>query len=417
MTVPSNLDAALAFAGHGDWPRAVSAARQALAADPDDPIAHALLALGLAHLEQGKDAIEAGRRAVALAPELSFAHYALGWALLERAETSAAERSAHEALRLDPDSQGYALLAQIHVRQKRWADAIKAAETGLQIDPEDAGCLNLRALSLGALGHTADATAMMTEVLALDPDDAFALTNRGWLMLRKSQPQQALESFREALRLDPTLDWARRGMVEALKARNPLYRVVLQYRLWGESLSNRTQWLLILGLFFLSRVVNATLRSKPELGPVLWPLMGIYILMVFASWIAHPLSNLFLQLSSFGRLALTRAERVASNVVGGCLAGGLLGMAAYLITGSDGWQVLAIVSAFLLVPVGGVARAHGTRAFRPLVVATALLFACGMASAFLVFIGTRTGNLFFGLFLLGTVAYGWGANMLMTKYD
>ena len=414
--MPSNLEAALAFASHADWPRVVSAARQALTNEPDDALAHALLALALAHLEQGKDAVDAGRRAVALAPELSFAHYALGWALLERAELNAAERSAQEALRLEPDSHGYALLAQIYVRRKRWAEAIKAAEQGLQIEPEHPGCANLRALSLGALGRTDVAAALVNDVLALDPDDAFGLTNRGWLMLRQSRPREALESFREALRLDPTLDWARTGIVEALKARSALYRFVLRYELWVASLTSRAQWFLILGLFFGGRVVRALLRSNPGLWPVLGPLMALYIFVVFGSWIANPLSNLLLRLNPFGRLALNRAETVASNVVGGCLVAAVIGVAAYAMTSNAGWIVLAIVSAFLLIPVGGTARAHGSRAFRPLLVAAALLGACGIASALLVFSRMGIGDLLFGVFLLGTVVYGWGANILFTRY-
>jgi Flp pilus assembly protein TadD len=412
-----SLNAAVAFASHADWPRVVASARQALTAEPDDALAHALLALGLSHLEQSKEAVDAGRRAVALAPELSFAHYALGWALLERAEVSAAERSAREALRLDPDSHGYALLAQIHVRQKRWAEAITAAEKGLQIEPEHPGCANLRALSLGALGRSDEAAAVMTGVLALDPDDAFGLTNRGWLMLRQSRPQEALESFREALRLDPTADWARTGIIEALKARSSLYRLVLSYELWVGSLTARAQWFLILGLFFGGRVVRGLLRSNPELWPVLGPVMALYIFVVFGSWIANPLSNLLLRLNPFGRLALNRAERMASNVVGGCLVAAMIGVAAYALTGIDGWIVVAIVGAFLLVPVGGAARVHGTRAFPALLFACVLLAACGTASSLLVFIGTRTGNVLFGVFLLGTVVYGWGANVLLTKYE
>ena len=411
-----SLNAALAFASHADWPRVVSSARQALTAEPDDALAHALLALGLSHLEQSKEAVDAGRRAVALAPELSFAHYALGWALLERAEVSAAERSAREALRLDPDSHGYALLAQIHVRRKHWAEAIKAAEKGLQIEPEHPGCANLRALSLGALGRSDEAAAVMTAVLALDPDDAFGLTNRGWLMLRQSRPQEALESFREALRLDPTLDWARTGIIEALKARSPLYRLVLRYELWVGSLTARAQWFLILGLFFGGRVVRGLLRSNPGLWPVLGPLMALYIFVVFGSWIANPLSNLFLRVNPFGRHALNRAERAASNIVGGCLIAAVIGMVAYVITSNGGWIVLAIVGVFLLIPVGGAARGHGTRAFRALLIAAVLLGACGTASALLVFTGMQMGDLLFAVFLVGTVVYAWGANVLLTRH-
>jgi uncharacterized membrane protein (UPF0136 family) len=144
--------------------------------------------------------------------------------------------------------------------------------------------------------------------------------------------------------------------------------------------------------------------------------MALYIFVVFGSWIANPLSNLLLRLNPFGRLALNRAETVASNVVGGCLVAAVIGVAAYAMTSNAGWIVLAIVSAFLLIPVGGTARAHGSRAFRPLLVAAALLGACGIASALLVFSRMGIGDLLFGVFLLGTVVYGWGANILFTRY-
>ena len=78
--------------------------------------------------------------------------------------------------------------------------------------------------------------------------------------------------------------------------------------------------------------------------------------------------------------------------------------------------VLAIVGVFLLVPVGGAARAHGSRAFLPLLVAAALLGACGTASALLVFTGMQMGDLLFAVFLVGTVVYAWGANVLLTRH-
>ena len=195
-----SLDAALTLAAHGDWPRVVPAARQVLAGDPDDATAHALLALGLAHLEQGREAVEAGRSAVALAPDLAFAHYAHGWALLEHDDMKAAERAAREALRLEPGADAHALLAQVHIRQRRWQDALDTAERGLNVDPEHQGCGNLRALALTSLGQTDAATSVLHEALATDPDDAYAHANRGWLLLRESRVEDALESFRAALR-------------------------------------------------------------------------------------------------------------------------------------------------------------------------------------------------------------------------
>ncbi|MDB5311521.1 MAG: tetratricopeptide repeat protein [Gemmataceae bacterium] len=46
----------------------------------------------------------------------------------------------------------------------------------------------------------------------------------GWALLHARQPAEALTHFREALRLDPTNEWARDGLIEALKARYWVYR-------------------------------------------------------------------------------------------------------------------------------------------------------------------------------------------------
>jgi tetratricopeptide (TPR) repeat protein len=414
--VSSTIEAALAFASHGDWPRVVPAARQALAADPQDAMAHALLALGLAHLEQGRDAVEAGRRAVAIDPEMAFAHYAHGWAQVEHGDFAAAERAAQEALRIDPSGDAYALLAQVHVRQRRWKDALDVAERGLHIEPEHPACANLRALALGTLGRGDDARAAVHEVLALDPDDAYAHANRGWLLLRQSNPDEAIESFRAALRLDPTLDWARAGIVEAMKARNGLYRLVLQYSLWVDTLSTRSQWLLIFGLYFGARIVRAALRQNPALLPLLGPLLGLYGLFVLGTWIAHPLSNLILRISPVGRLALNRHETIASNVVGGCLAAALVSGVLFLVSGFSAWFNVALVSALMLIPVGGAAQGYGTRAWRALFIAVLVLGGCAATVAVLSFVRADLVAVPLMIFVVGAFLYGWFANYLILKH-
>lgn len=412
----ATLEAALTFAGHGDWRRVVPAAREALAGNPEDPMLHALLALGLSHLEQGAEAVAAGRRAVALAPEMSFAHYAHGWALLEHSEIAAAERAAREALRLDPGADEHSLLAQVHIRQRRWQDALDVAERGLSVEPENAACANLRAIALSGLGRTAEAVSGVHEALSADPDDAYAHANRGWLMLREAKPQEAQESFSAALRLDPTMDWARVGMIEAMKARNSAYRLMLGYSLWSASLSNRGQWLLIFGLAFGFRFIRGLVKEKPELSILVWPLVGAYVLFIFGTWIADPLSNLFLRLHPAGRLALNRSETIASNVVGGCVATALLGVVMIGLTGSLFWVSLTAVSAMMLIPIGGAIKALGTRAWQPLKFAAFGFTALGMAAVASSLASTNLMAVMLLVFVVGVFVYGWVANYLILKY-
>lgn len=410
------IEAALVFAGHGDWRRVVPAARQAITADPEDANAHALLALGLSHLEETRGAVAAGRTAVALAPDLSFAHYAFGWALLESGDVGAAERAAREALRLSPDGDEHALLAQIHLRRRRWRDALETAERGLQTSPEHAGCANVRAVALANLGRSDEAMAGVHDMLAADPDDAYAHANHGWLFLRRSRPDEAMQSFQAALRLDPTLDWARAGMIEAMKARNLAYRLVLRYSFWAASLGGRAQWFLIIGAYLGSRVVRGALRENPALWPVLAPLLGLYFLVALGSWIADPLSNLILRLHPIGRLALNRVETIASNIVGICLLTALVASIAFLITGAGPAIVIALVSGLMLVPIGAAVKGHGTSAFRMLATGAGLLGLVGMTAIVSTPIDMRLALQATAAFSIGAFFFSFFANYQLLKH-
>lgn len=409
-------EAAFAFAAVGDWERAVTAAQQALADEPDDASAHALLALGLAQTNQARSAVDEGRRAVALDPELPFAHYALGAALLEYDEVVDAERSARAALRLEASADGHALLGRCLVQRRRWRDALEEAQRGLQLDAEHTGCANLRALALGSLGRGDEAESVLERTLALDPEDAGTHVSRGWVLLRQAKYDEALESFRTALGLDPSSDVARAGVVEALKARNGLYRVFLRYGLWIGNLDARTRWFILIGLFLLTRTARALLRQNPDWAPVLGPALVVYGVFAVSTWLAEPLSNLLLRLNRFGRLVLTRAEITAANLVGGCLLMAACAVPIFALTGATAWLALAVTGVLLPIPISGAFTAIETRAWPYLRTGVILLALCGAAAFGLSFVSLQLGGIAFVAFVLGVLAFGWAANYVIIKF-
>ncbi len=87
-----------------------------------------------------------------------------------------------------------------------------------------------------------------------NPNNPNTHANLGWALLHKGEHEKAMIHFREALRLDPELQWAQQGIVEALKARHFIYRVMLKYFLWMSRLGSRAQWGVILGAYFGHRV-------------------------------------------------------------------------------------------------------------------------------------------------------------------
>src|SRR4051812_17815261 len=226
----------------------------ALASEPDDPSALALLALS--RTDQGKhdEALTAARGALGLAPDEAYFHYVHGFVLHRVDRDAEALEAAREALRLAPDEADYfSLVAAIELARRNWSLALEAAEQALALNPEHVNAANLRAMALVRLGRKEEATATVDHALHRAPENAFSHANQGWNCLHRNDPRRAQDHFREALRLDPGLDYAREGMLEALKARNPIYRGMLAYFLWIGSLSGKYQWAFIIGIFFGGR--------------------------------------------------------------------------------------------------------------------------------------------------------------------
>src|SRR5690606_21011372 len=118
--------------------------------------------------------------------------------------------------------------------------------------------------------------------------------NMGWTLLHQGQPRRAAEHFREALRLDPTSDWARSGIVEAMKARSPIYRVFLAYFLFMSRLSSGAQWGILIGGYAGYQTVRTIGRTHPALAPYLQPLIVAYVVFALGTIVAIPLFNLLL---------------------------------------------------------------------------------------------------------------------------
>ncbi len=329
-------------------------ARRGLAESPDDGRGHALLALSLAQQEKLKEATAAVETAIHSAPDEPFPHHIRAAILHERNRPEEALEAVNEAIRLDPDNAyHYGLLGQIRLQQRQWPLALNAAEEGLRLDPEHVQCANVRAVALVSLGRRLEAAQTLDAALARDPEDATTHANRGWSLLHEGRHREALESFREALRLDPENEWARRGIVEALKAKNIVYGLMLRYFLWMGRLSSRARWGLILGGYFGAKILRGVARVQPALSPVITPLLILYLVFVFLTWTASPLFNLLLRLNRFGRLALSREQIVASNWVGGSLLLAIVFFVLGFVLNSGGALMASLIFGLLSMPLAG----------------------------------------------------------------
>ena len=364
--------------------------RLALAQDPNEFLGHAFLTLCLSGRGQHAEALSAADDAVRLSPDSDFAHAVRSRALLGLKRIKEAESSAREAVRLDPDdAEHHVLLGHIAMVRSNWPEALESADHALSLDAQNLGARNLRAMALTQLGRKVEAEATLGEALAEDPEDALAHANQGWICLHKSDPDKALEHFREALRIDPSMEWARSGIVEALKARHLIYRLMLRFFLWMGRQTVIAQWAIILGLVVGPQVLSSVALDAPHLKPLAAAVKVTVFAFIILTWISSPLFNFLLRFNRFGRLALSREQTTESSWIGGCafLALTFTVMNFAHNSQSERWSVLMMVFGLLLFPLTMTFHVERGRPRLIAALATAALFCLNVPAISRVLLG------------------------------
>lgn len=325
----------------------------ALAAQPDDVAALALLSLSRSEQRKGPESLAAAETAIGLAPDNAYLHYVHAVALHRLDREADARLAIGEALRLDPgDEDHFALLSSIELARRDWPAALEAADQALALNPEHVNAANLRAMALVRLGRKEEATATVDFALHRAPENAFSHANQGWNCLHRNDPRRAQEHFREALRLEPDLEYARHGMLEALKARNPVYRAMLAYFLWIGRQSRQFQWAFVIGTYLTSRFIGRILAAPGGVATPILVLVVLFYALVYLSWTSMPMFNLLLRFDRFGRLVLSRDERHGTWWFGATFAVALgsliwwpLGGGEFAVLNTIVWAMLSVCAA------------------------------------------------------------------------
>lgn len=417
-----NLNRALLLLEQGRFDMAEQELRQVIGADPQDAYPRALLSMCLSERERFDEALEEAGQAVHLAPDFAFAHYAMAQVLKERNRTKDALASIREAIRLDPTDPDYQCLESSLLLDRRdWKAALEAADRGLELDAEHVGCSNLRAIALTRLGRRDEAGATIDATLQKDPDNSVSHANQGWTLLENRRRKDAMVHFKESLRLDPGNDWAKAGLVEAIKAGNPIYAIMLAYFLFMQKLPQGAQWGIILGGYFGNRYLAGLSEDNPALSPWLLPLRALYLIFVLLTWLAQPIFNLMLFLHPYGRHALEDEQRAQAKLVGTCIILGLSAAAiGFLIPGQARFITLALVFGLLSIPVASI---HGCASGWPrtvMILICVCLLSLGLGGAGIM-VGLQPAEessmralsaQLMGLFFVGTFLSLWISNFL-----
>ncbi len=323
--------------------------QRALGEDPEYGEAHTLMALCLTGLGRGEEATTVARRAIALEPESGLPHFVLARVLSDRDLDEEALEALRVAIRLQPDKPEYtAFEGSLLLALERFQEAVAAADRGLELEPDHVASLNVRAMALTRLGRHDEAARGVDAALEQDPDNSWSHANRGWTHLHKQETGGALTAFTEALRIDPNNEWARGGLVEALKARNFVYRWILSWYLFAGRFSGRARFGMIIGLYLFVRVSTRLMREYEALTPFAAVLALAYMGFVYLTWVGDGLFNLLLFLDPRGRRVMSREERLSGALIGASYALGLGFFAAAALSGLWAQGSIVLVAAFVL---------------------------------------------------------------------
>lgn len=397
----SLLDRAQFFIDQSRFDLAEKELRFLLSQDPENGLAHSFLGFVLSEQERHPEAVVEAKMGVQSLPDNPLTYYYLAHVYRNMDYSDKAEKAISEAIRLDPeDADFFAVLSQIKIEKKHWLAALEAAEDGLRLDAEHVACGNLRAMALVQLGERETAGQTIDQQLHREPENAFTHANKGWARLHQNQPKPAMEAFREALRLNPNMEWARVGIVEAMKARNPIYRVMLQYFLYMSRLSGRAQLGILLGAVFLAQFLG--------------PLIYLYLAFAILTWTASSFFNLVLRLDPFGKLVLSDDQIVASNWFGACIVAALVNLISSLSTGGLVPLWTAVGWLAMTIPVSTIFRGETDFARLVLSIYSAAL-AISLTGEILVDI-LKPGNELdvSGFFIIGVVLFTWIGNFVLS---
>ncbi|MEM6723892.1 MAG: tetratricopeptide repeat protein [Bacteroidota bacterium] len=339
--------------------------QQALALNPEDAMAMGLLSVCEIHKQDYPQALVLAELAISHEPNDPFLIYNFCRCLFLNNRFEEAKDQLRQGLSIYPYQESFfLLLGDIAFHQENWEEALKYAHLGLELDPENVHLINLRARALVQLNRKDEARETMDYALHQNPEDPYSHANRGWVAINQNQIDLAIDSFREALRLDPSNDYARNGLKEAIKAQNPAYRLVLQYFLWMGRMSEKHRWSFVIGIYVLYRLILYVAETYPAIAPILYPLIFVYILFAFSSWVALPFSNFVLRFHQLGRHALDKDEIRGSTVVGSTVILAIGTIVAYVVLRSTLLLYLGGFFALMLIPLGATFSVDGDRPAR-----------------------------------------------------
>lgn len=224
---------------------AATEARTALAADPDNPELHRLLALALSNTGDIAGAIDAAQRAVALRPEGPASRLALGIAHYRAKHYEVAAQHFQESLSLSPTEQAtHVWLAEALLKQVtsslgteigRHSTLVDQADQhgaeAIKLQPDRAGGYLIRGKVQMIRKDAFHASHWAHQALALEPDNVVGHQLLGLIANANGDTRAAADHFVTAGKLNPRSDGSIK-MLKGVRGARPLGAIGLLVVTW-----------------------------------------------------------------------------------------------------------------------------------------------------------------------------------------
>ena len=387
--------------------------RQLLAQEPTNIHYLALLAelnLQQDRLDKAESIVD---DAIGLSPDTAHLYFIKSRIDIQKDKYDDAEKNIWQSIRLDPfTADYYAWLSNIKLARKQYDEALELADQALEIDPEDLLALNVRSTVLMKQNRKEESFETIEGALRHDPNNAYTHANYGWSLLEKGDHKKALKHFKEALKNNPNFAYAQKGMIEALKASNPVYRMFLKYAFWMGNLTAKYQWGFILGFYLGTQGLSRLADENASLKPFLVPLVIVLTLFAFSTWVIKPISNLFLRFNAYGKFLLDKKEKMSSNFLAVSLTVLLSGLLLYMFLSDERYLYVAAYGFAMMVPLSIM---FVPSRFNSLLIYTIAMAVIGVAALGAAFANNAAFDTLATIFLIGFIAFQWLANFLMIR--
>lgn len=387
--------------------------QQALQQDPQNDFALSLMGRCLYNQKKYDEGMSFINQAISIRADEDYYFYLLAFGHYYKDQNLVAQRMLNKAIALNPYAADYfGLSALICIEEVELKTALKKANEGLEIDPENITCLNARATALNKLKQTDAAIETMRTALEQNPENEFTHTTVGWNFLEKGKHREAAHHFREALRIHPNLESAQSGLKQALKSRIPPYRWLLQYSFWISNKGKNLQWILPLALFVLVRIVIAVLGEDSNFSMGVVGVMAVYLLFVVTSWVINPIANFTLLFNKDGKYALTNSEKWSAITSVSALILGLVMLAISFALSSPATVsfsefIPGLIFFSLALPLSNMQFPVTFKTKKGSGLVALLLVILGLFSVLMIYIDKEGASFFLIVYFILFIGYNW----------